>query len=150
MASKGFTGKGGIFSISVDGTVFTPVKQVKTVTFAGSKADLTDITNLDSVGNIRERIPTLIDPGTVSADIVADTTDAGQLLLSSAFFAQIQLSVKVQYPPMPGQPKGLLRTFQAYVSTNGLASLNVADASTFSTELTITGPITDISGDVSA
>lgn len=147
MASKGFTGRGGSVSISVDsGATYTRVGQVKSVKFGGTKSDFTDITNLDSVGNIRERVPTLIDPGTVTFDVVANQQDAGQLLLNGAFFAQQIMFVKVQYPPMQGMTTGLLKDFTAYVTAPGAPDLNVAEASTFTSELTITGPITDTPG----
>ncbi len=146
MATKSFTGKGGSVSISADGNTFTKVEQVKTVKFGNPKSDFTDVTNFDSIGNIREKQPTLIDPGTLSLEIVANQQAAGQLLLSALFYAQTLIPVKVQYPPQAGMTTGLLRSFNAYVSTPGLADLDVANASMFTSELTITGPITDTPG----
>jgi hypothetical protein len=144
--SVGFTGKGGSLSISSDGTVFTRIAQVQKLTSSGQKASFADITNLDSPSAYIERIPTTLDSGTLSFTVVADPADPGQLLLLASFQAQTKLTCKLQYPPVGTQATGLLKTFSAYVSSAPMPSVEVTAASTFDSELTITGAVTDTPG----
>jgi hypothetical protein len=146
-ASIGFTGKGGSLSISTDGTTFTPIDQITKLTSSGQKAAFADITNLTSPDAFIERIPTTLDPGTVSFTVVSNPTDAGQLMLLAAFQAQTKLTVKLQYPKVGAQTtSGLLKTFTAYVSSAPMPSLEISGASTFDAEMTITGPVADTPG----
>jgi hypothetical protein len=145
-ASIGFTGKGGSLSLSTDGTTFTKVAQVQKVTSSGQKANLADITNLDSPSAFIERIPTTLDSGTLSLTVVANPSDAGQLMVLAAFQAQTKLTCKLQYPPVGSQSTGLIKTFAAYVTTAPMPSMAVTEASTYDAELTITGPVTDTPG----
>lgn len=144
--SVGFTGKGGSLSISTDGTAFTKIAQVQKVTSGGMKANLADITNLDSPSAFIERIPTTLDSGTLSCTIVANPADAGQAMLLAAFQAQTKLTCKLQYPPVGAQTTGLLKTFSAYVTSAPMPSMAVTEASTFDAELTITAAVTDTPG----
>lgn len=144
--STGFTGKGASLSISSDGTTFTVVKQIQKLSSSGQKANFADITNLDSPNAYIERIPTTLDSGTLSFTVVANPSDAGQLMLLAAFQAQTKLTCKLQYPPVGTQTVGLLKTFSAYVSSAPMPSAAVGDASTFDAELTITGPVADTPG----
>lgn len=141
-----FTGKGATLSISIDGTVFTPVKQAQKISQSGQKANFADTTNLDSVGAFIERIPTTLDSGTFGGTIVSNPADAGQLMLLAAFQAQTKLTCKLQYPPVGAQVTGLLKTFSAYVSSAPAPNASVSDASTFDFELTVTGPVVDTAG----
>lgn len=144
--SVGFTGKGGSLSISTDGTAFTKIAQVQKVTSGGMKANLADITNLDSPSAFIERIPTTLDSGTLTCTIVANPSDAGQSMLLAAFQAQTKLTCKLQYPPVGAQTTGLLKTFSAYVTSAPMPSMAVTEASTFDVELTITAAVTDTPG----
>jgi Lambda phage tail tube protein, TTP len=145
--SVGFTGKGGSLSISSDGTTFTPVDQIQKVSSSGQKANLADITNINSPNAFIERIPTTLDSGTVSFTVVSNPADAGQLMLLAAFNAQTKLTCKLQYPLVGTQTSaGLLKTFSAYVTSAPMPSLAVTEASTFDAELTITGPVADTPG----
>jgi hypothetical protein len=141
-----FSGKGGSLSLSTDGTVFTRVGQIQKVSSSGQKANLADVTNLDSPSAFIERLPTTIDPGTLSFTVIANPSDAGQLMLLAAFQAQTKVTCKLQYPPVGSQVTGLLKTFSAYVTTAPIPSLAVTEASTFDAELTITGVVTDTPG----
>jgi len=144
--SIAFTGKGARLSVSIDGTTFTLVKQLQKISSSGQKANFAEITNLDSPNAFIERIPTTLDSGTLSATVVANPNDAGQLMLLAAFQAQTKLTCKLQYPPVGAQTTGLLKTFSAYVSSAPMPSASVTDASTFDVELTITGPVSDMAG----
>src|SRR5574337_151267 len=71
MASLAFRGAGTQLKRGhADGPpeTFTLVPECKTITFSGAKADLDDVTNLDSTGNFHEYITTLLDGGEVQAD----------------------------------------------------------------------------------
>jgi hypothetical protein len=144
--SVGFTGKGGSLSLSLNGTDFTKVAQIQKVTSGGMKANFADITNLDSPNAFIERIPTTLDSGTLTFTVVARTDDAGQAMLLAAFQAQTRLTCKLQYPPIPGQTTGLLKTFSAYVSSAPMPGVSVTEAASFDAELTITGAVTDTPG----
>ena len=144
--SVGFTGKGGSITVSSDGTTFTPIAQITKLSSSGAKANFADITNLDSPDAFIERIPTTLDSGTVSFTCVANPLDTGQTLLLASFNAQTKLTVKVQYPALPTQTTGLLKTFSAYVSSAPMPGVSVTDASTIDAELTITGKVTDTPG----
>lgn len=144
--SVGFTGKGGSLQLSINGTDFTPVAQIQKITSGGMKANFADITNIDSPNAFIERLPTTLDSGTLTFTVVAKTTDAGQSMLLAAFQAQTKLTCKLQYPPLPSQTTGLLKTFSAYVSGAPMPGVSVTEASTFDAELTITGAVTDTAG----
>ncbi|SEB40685.1 phage tail tube protein [Terriglobus roseus] len=145
-ASHAFTGRGGTLSISSDGTTFTSVNGIKTVTFSAPKTSFADTTSLSTAGAVKTSLPTTIDPGTVTLAVIADQTDTGQLMLNSVFYSQTVLAVKVQYPVQVGMTTGLLRSFAAYVSTSGLANLSLDDAGSYNIDLQITGQITDTAG----
>ncbi len=145
--SIGFTGKGGSLSLSSDGTTFTVVGQIQKLSSSGQKAAFAEITNLDSPNAFIERIPTTLDSGNLSFTCVSNPTDAGQLLLLAAFQAQTKLTVKLQYPKVGTETvAGLLKTFQAYVSSAPMPTMEIAAAATFDAELMITGVVTDTPG----
>lgn len=146
VATTAFTGKGGSLSLSIDGTTFTRIGQIQKVSSSAQKANLADVTNLDSPSAFIERIPTTLDSGTLSFTVIANPTDAGQLMLLAGFNAQTRFTVKLQYPPVGTQTTGLLKTFLAFVTSAPQPSLAVTEASTFDAELTITGPVTDTPG----
>ena len=148
MATKFQLGKGSTLSISSDGgTTWTMVKQGKTITYSGQKTNFEDVTNLDSPGNVIERVPTTNDPGTAQAQGVHDPADAGQLAVRAAQVAQTALTVKHQFSKASDQTtNGLLRTFSAYVSEVNGPDAQYDKSSTFSFTFQITGPITDTAG----
>lgn len=132
-------GKGSVLSISTDGTAFTPVKQLKTITFSGSELAFDDVTNLDSPGAVREYAPTLITPPDCDFQGVFNGADPGQIMLSAAFDAQQPLNCKLQLAPGKNQTTGLLRTFTAFVKSKPQIDAQMDKASTFSGSLKITG-----------
>lgn len=147
MATNFVIGKGTAFSISVDGgTTFIPVPQIKALTFSGSKSDLEDITNMNSIGAFREYAPTLLDSGQVSFNGVFDPVGTGQTALHGAFTAQTLVFCKLQFPKASDQTAtGFLRTFTAYVSEFNIDA-QFDKASTLSGVLKITGPTNDTPG----
>lgn len=144
MATKFQLGKGAVLSLSTDGgTTWVPIKQLKTITFSGSKQDFDDITNLDSTGAVREVVPTLIDPGTADFQGVFAGADPGQIAVSAAFDAQTALEFKLQFVAMPGYTTGPLRTFNGYMASKPQIDAQMDKSSTFSGSIKITGPIID-------
>jgi hypothetical protein len=145
MATKFILGKGSTFSISTDGTLFTPVKQLKTVQFSGGKSDLEDVSNMDSPGAFREFAPTLLDAGQAAVNGVFNPGDPGQLAFNAAFVAQTLVHCKLQFAPAAGDSTGFLRTFAGYVTENNLDA-QFDKSSTLAATVKITGPITDTPG----
>lgn len=145
--TKFHLGKGGVFSISMDGgTTYTPVKQLKTCSFTGAKSDFEDVTNMDSPGATREFAPTLLDSGEAQIQGVFLDTDPGQLAFNAAYAAQTLLTCKLQMAPRAGQTVGYLRTFSGYVSEGNNLDAQFDKSSTFSGTIKISGPITVTAG----
>ena len=136
-------GKGSVLSVSTDGTSFTPVKQLKSITFSGSEQAFDTITNLDSPGAVHEFAPTLITPPDCDFQGVFNGADPGQIMVSAAFDAQQALQCKLQLAPGKGQTTGMLRTFTAFVKSKPQIDAQMDKASTYSGSLKITGQITD-------
>ena len=143
MASKYTLGNGAVLSASSNGTLFVPVKQMKSVTFSGSSVDFDDITNLDSTGSYREYVPTLINPGTAQFEGVFVGSDPGQQLLSASFEAKAVLHFKLQFAAGVSETVGLLRTWDAYVAEKPNLSASTEKSVGYSGSLKITGPILD-------
>lgn len=148
-ATTSVTGRGGSLAISIDaGTTYTTVLQAKAVSFSGPKSSFDDKTNLSSPGAVQEFQPTTIDPGTASFTVVWNQSDAGQLALAGAFYAQTLCTFKATYPPQAGLTHGPIKTFSAYISEYGLPSMDIAKTSEFTVQLRITGQITETAGTV--
>lgn len=147
MATNFVIAKGATFSFATSSTgTFSPVGQLKTISFSGGKSDLEDITNMGSTGAFREYAPTLLDSGQASISGVFDPADAGQTGLHAAFLGQTLIYCKLQFPKASDQTTtGLLRAFTAYVSEHNLDA-QFDKTSTLSATLKITGPITDTAG----
>ena len=147
MATTFVLGNGSTLSIQTSGSsTYVLVKQMKTVTYSGSKLDLEDITNLDSVGAYREYAPTLRDAGTVATEGVFAPADPGQIALTAAFDVSVPILVKHQLPPAAGQTTGILQTFAAYVAERPTFDTQADKTSSFKASLKITGPITTTLG----
>ena len=144
--SKGFTGRGGAVSVSTDGNTFTKIEQVRKVDFGDPKSNFTPTTNFDSPGNVEESLPTTIDNDSCTLEVVSNQQAPGQQLAAGLFYAQTLITVQVQYPPQPGMTKGLVKTFPAYVESNGQPKLDLSTASTFNVKFKIVGVITDTPG----
>ena len=143
-ATKFALGKGAVLSISVDGgTTFTPIKQLKSITYPSSKADFDDITNMDSEGAYHEYVPTMLDAGTVDFQGVWAETDPGQVAASAAFDAQTLAMFKHQFARRAGEGAGFLRTFNAYMASKPSIDAQFDKASTYTGSLKVTGGYTD-------
>jgi len=141
-ATKFVLGQGSVFSISTDGTTFTTVNQLKTVSFSGTKLDTEDITNMSSPNSTREFAPTLLDSGQVSLSGVFNPHDAGQLSFAAAFNAITLLTCKLVFPVMTGDTTAFTREFTGYVTEYTLSDAFDKSA-TLSATIKISGVITD-------
>jgi predicted secreted protein len=122
--------------------VFTTIAEMTKVQGTGSKADVIDVTNMDSPTAYREKLVTLLDAGEIAFDgnLIAD--DATQQNVQADFDGRVLHNWKVVLPidPNTSQPRGHW-DFAAYVT--GLDFDNQHDKqSTISGKLTITGPRT--------
>jgi hypothetical protein len=147
MSTAFILGKGAVLSASTNGTTFTPVNQLKQITFSGAQSDFVDVTNLGSTGAYKEFAPTLLDSGTATiTGILSPSGDAGQTMVGAAFENQSLTHWKLQFSPAGAQTTGALRTFNAYVSKKPVMNAQLTDAVSFDFELKVSGPITDTAG----
>ena len=135
-------GAGSTFSISTDGTTFTPINQLKTIQFSGAKLSTDDITNMSSPNAFTEIAPTNLDAGQATVSGVFDPHDAGQTMLAACFNGRTLVSCKAVLATMAGDTTGFTRTFSAYVTDNNI-DLSFDKATTISATFKITGAITD-------
>ena len=84
----------------------------------GESVESEDITNHDSPGSYREKVPTLIDGGEVGLEIIY-SHEAGQAALRAAFAARTVAEVILELPDTAGT-SGTTFTFQAFISQVGL------------------------------
>lgn len=148
--SKAFTGKGTVFSIGTvgDTPVYTPVAELKTFSFSGTKNDSEDITNSDSAGRYKEWLVTLADSGEISIAGNYVPADAGQIAFDSAFDSGLRYPFKIQLPinPNAGQTTvGDTISFLGFVTENDL-DIDYSKAITFQSKIKITGPRTFTTG----
>lgn len=104
---------------------------------SGAKTDLLDVTNMDSTGAYREKIPGLLDAGEIS--VTANhlgNTSATQGNLQADFDGQVLNSWTIDLPNALGT-----YSFQAYVTSVDFKLAHDKQAE-FSFKLTITGPRT--------
>jgi len=142
-ATSFILGAGSTFSISTDGgTTYTPINQMKTVSFSGEKTAFDDITNMSSPNAFNEKVPTTIDSGTCSLSGVFDPHDAGQTALQAARIARTLCSCKLVLTTMTGDTTGFTRVFNAYVDAAPL-SASFDKSVTIAPSFTITGGFTD-------
>lgn len=152
--SKGYTGRGTVLSMGASpASSFTAVAQVKTFQFSngGGKWSYEDITNSGSPavgpGVLKENIPTEVDPGEFNIGGVVLPSDAGQLMLATAFNAGVLYDFKLQLPLGPGQTTtGNLLTFSGYLEDQALPDVQFDKALTFKATVKLTTLVTVTQG----
>ena len=108
MASAAFAPRGTQFQHSPDGVTYTTVAEVIKIQTTGSKADLADVTNMDSASAFREYLATLVDSGEISLDTNFIPGNATQQILATDFnnqtlgYYKIVLRARQQFDPFPG------------------------------------------------
>jgi hypothetical protein len=126
MGSKGFTGKGTVFSIGSGGAgeTFTAVAQLKTLQLSGAKINFEDISNLDSPvlasGQIvlKENMSVTADLGTMAVAGLYLPMDTGKQAMDTAYDG-LPHDFKIQLPKGPGQTTaGNLFAFSGIIAEN--------------------------------
>jgi hypothetical protein len=112
--------------------LFTTIAEMKKFPISGSKADLADVTNMDS-GNYREYLPTLLTAGDLAFEGNYVPSDVTQGTLQSDFDGQVLHNWEIVLPGSRGK-----WTFKAYMT--GLDfDFQVDKEASISGKLTITG-----------
>ena len=114
--SGAFAPRGTQFLRSVDGVSYTKYAEVSKIDRSGMKANLADVTNLDSPSAFEEVLPTTLSPGEAKLDLNFINTDAEQNLLMSDYSNQTSLYWRIQFPGTRGKEE-----FQGYVTDVGVA-----------------------------
>jgi predicted secreted protein len=114
----------------------TPIAECVNIDRSGAKADLLDVTNMDSTGGYREKIPGLLDPGeiTVTANHLGNAS-ATQATLQADFDGQVLNDWTIDLPNGKGT-----YSFNAYVTDLSFKLPHDKQAE-FGFKLTITGPV---------
>src|SRR5208337_4862141 len=145
--SQAFAGRGSIIEYSTNppSVPYTTLAEIKTINFSGQKADLADVTNMQS-SNFREWLPTLNDSGDLAFTgnlIPNDVTEAaliGFFNNQTLVFWQVVLPATAAYPTSEGT-----FSFAAYVS--GIDRMVPIDKeASISGKLKITGIVTFVAG----
>ena len=134
--SQAFAPRGTQFQHSPDGVTYTTVAEVSKIQNTGSKADLADVTNMDSPSAFREFLATLVDSGEISLDTNLIPGNATQQILETDFNNQTLGYYKIVLPASLGNA-----TFRAYVSSKDF-DLPIDKQGTRSLKLKVTGAIT--------
>jgi predicted secreted protein len=134
--SNAFAPRGTLFQHSPDGITYTTVAEVTKIQSSGSKADLADVTNMDSSSSFREFLATLVDSGEISLDTNFIPGNATQQILETDFNNQTLGYYKIVLPNSLGNA-----TFRAYVSSKDF-DLPVDKQGTKAIKLKVTGAIT--------
>lgn len=131
-----FAPRGTALQHSPDGVTYTTIGKISKIQNTGSKADLADITNMDSPTIYREFLPTLADAGEVTFDMNFEPGDASQQVLNTDFQAQTEGYYKIVLPGALGNA-----TFRAFVSSQDF-DLPIDKQGTKALKLKVTGAIT--------
>ena len=100
--SNAFVGLGLVLSIGNGASpiVYTEIGEVRGVpTAPGFKNDTTDVTNVQSVGGVKEFLATLTDPGEVAFSVNLVPGDAGQQALIAAGLSRTRTPFQLTLPP---------------------------------------------------
>jgi hypothetical protein len=134
--SSAFAPRGTQFLRSADGVTYTKAAEVVKIDISGAKADLADVTNMDSTSSFKEFLPTLLDAGEVKLDLNLINTDAIQNDFVADFNNQTLLYWRIQFPNARGKFE-----FQGYVTQNDV-SAEITKQTMRSVTVKITGPNT--------
>lgn len=132
--SSAFAPRGTQLQHSPDGVTYTTIAEVLKISNTGSKADLADVTNMDSSQAYREFLPTLLDAGDVAFDTNFIPGNATQQVLDTDYAGQVQGYYKIVLPNSLGNAP-----FRAYVGSRDY-ELPIDKQGTRTVKLKITGP----------
>lgn len=141
--SAAFAGRGTVLQYSTNppSVPYTILEEIKTVSQSGMKADLADVTNMQS-SNFREWLPTLNDSGELAVAGNLIPNDASEEDLITFFNAQTRVHWQVVLPASQAHPTSEgTYAFQAFV-TGIDRNIAVDKEASISVKLKITGIIT--------
>ena len=73
------------FYRSEDGSTFTQIAQVASITPPQPEREVAEVDELDPPGDVRKKLPGIIDPGEVTVTLNFDPTNTGHLALEQDF-----------------------------------------------------------------
>ncbi|HTF67032.1 MAG TPA: phage tail tube protein [Edaphobacter sp.] len=147
MASKAQVGRSSVFSIGTPGgsPTYTPVGEVKSSGITGAQWGTTDVTNYDS-GVDQEFITTVRNNGSLKLDGNRVSSDAGQIMVETAFSTGAITPFELKLPKSSGQTSaGDTFTFNALVESRDF-TVGVSEVINYSVTLKISGPVTFTAG----
>jgi predicted secreted protein len=122
------------------GTTFVTIAEVLKIQRSGSKADLADVTNMDSPSNFREYLATLLDSGEISFECNFIPGSTIQATMLADFNGQVLSTWKIELPSTAGH-----WVFTAWVASDDF-DLPIDKQATKSVKLKITGAVTYTAG----
>src|ERR1700738_4924607 len=98
--SRAFAGQGTQLQLGDGGSPenFTTLAEITKIVRGGSKMDLVDVTNMDSIGAYREKLATLLHGGEITFDANYIPQDTSQQSLQSQFDGRILSNWKIVLP----------------------------------------------------
>ena len=130
-------------AIAPRGTLFqrnaVTIAEVIKIQRSGSKADMANVTNMDS-GVFMEWLPTLLDSGEISIEMNLLPGNAAQASLLADFNGQVLSSYVIELPSTAGH-----WSFSAYVTSDDF-DLDPTKQATKSVKFKITGAVTYTAG----
>jgi len=97
--------------------VFATVAEVLSISWGGKKLDMTDVTNMDSVGGYEEVLPTIFRSGEITFDVNYVPAAATQIALNTDYEARTKRNWKIV---LPGSPTIGTWSFSGYIAELGL------------------------------
>jgi len=149
--SQAFAGRSSVLQYSVNppSVSYNQLEEMKTISFTGTKADLVDVSNMNSE-QFKEWLPTMIDSGDLSIAGNMIPNDQSEVDLINFFNNQTLVFWEVVLPPGGNGPQRLnvsegTFSFAAYVSSVD-RTIPVDKEATITVKLKITGGISFTSG----
>jgi predicted secreted protein len=148
--SQAFAGRSTVLQYSTNppSVPYVELQEIKTIGFTGTKADMQDVTNMNS-SNVKEWLPTLIDSGDLSLTGNLIPNDQSEVDLINFFNNQTLVFWEVVLPAGGNNPafptsEGMF-SFTAYVQSVD-RTIPVEKEATITVKLKITGKISFQSG----
>lgn len=145
--STGVLGNGTLLKYGVAGSpeTFVAVVEPSSVTPPSPKWSYEKVTNLTSpsvgVGVLQEQIPSVYDPGTMSATVLFTTAnEAGRLALLAAFNGGTILDFKLV---LPGAGTDATMSFSGYVSEMAYENISPEKVISYKFTCTLTTTVTE-------
>ncbi len=133
-----FSSQGSKLQVSIS-AVDTDILQIRGLTGPSVNWDIADITNLNSPGNFKEKLPLMKDPGKVTFTLIYDPANAAHEYLRASNAAEFGTLEAFKEIINSATPKTI--GFSAYV-TKFQFKLETNKPGEVDVELTLTGAIT--------